>query len=98
MSNRELLRQRLKKGVREPRLKHNAGRQQRKLLKHNDERNRASKRRERRGELQERGGSKESKLKLRLQLKRQRHMNGNTKRKDVAAAAVVNHAQDQEEG
>jgi hypothetical protein len=90
VSNRELLRQRLKKGVREPRLKHNAGRQQRKLLKHNDERNSASKRRERRGELQERGGSKESKLKLRLQLKG--HVNENAKRKgavDVAAAAAV---------
>jgi hypothetical protein len=63
VSNRELLRQRLKKGVSEPRLKHNAGRQQRKLLKHNDERNSASKRRERRGELQERGGSKKIKRK-----------------------------------
>ncbi|MGB8935837.1 MAG: hypothetical protein WCC17_12100 [Candidatus Nitrosopolaris sp.] len=40
--NRELLRQRPSKGVRLPRLKHNVGRQHRKL-KSNDERNSASK-------------------------------------------------------
>src|SRR5215467_11341438 len=105
MSNREL-RQRPRKDVRLPRLKYNVGRQYRKLLKSNDERNSVSKHQERRGELLGKGGSKESKLKLRLQPKRQRHVNENTKREgavDVAAAAiavavVVNRAHAQEEG
>jgi hypothetical protein len=63
VSNRELLRQRLKKGAREPRLKYYAGRQHRKLLKSNDERNSASKHQERRDEVQGKGGSKKSKRK-----------------------------------
>ena len=92
VSNRELLRQRPRKGVRLPRLKHNAGRQQRKLLKSNDERNNASKHQERIGELQGKGRSKE------------RLVNENAKRKDAvdvaAAVAVVSVSQThaQEEG
>jgi hypothetical protein len=104
VSNRELLRRRPKKGVRLPKLKHNVGRQQRKPLKRYDERNSASKQQERRGELQGKGGSEESNLKLRLQQKRQRHVNENVKRKGavevaaVAVAVVMNHAHTQEEG
>ena len=86
VSNRELLRQRPSQGVRLPRLKHDAGRQQRKLLKSNDERNSASKHQERRVELQEKGGSKENELKLRLQQKRKRRVNENV---DVAAAVAA---------
>ena len=91
VSNRELLKQRSRKGVRLPRLKHNARRQQRKLLKSNDERS-ASKHQERIGELQGKGRSKE------------RLVNENAKRKDAVdvAAAVevvfVSQTHAQEEG
>jgi hypothetical protein len=103
VSNNELLKLMPKKGVRLLKLKHNARRQQRKLLQSNEESNSTSKQQERRGELQEKGGKKESKLKMRLQPKKQRHMNGNAKQKgvvDVAAApvaVVMNHTHAQEE-
>jgi hypothetical protein len=101
VSNGELRKQRLRKGVRLLRQKHNARRQQRKLLKSNDERNNASKQQKKRGELQVKGGSQESKPKLRLQPKKQRHVNENIKLKgavEAAAAVAVAVVHAQEEG